>query len=241
MNELIDKLLPYERSLFFTLNGSDSDILDNMIWSFTGILTWIPMVLFIFYIAFRNQKLSESLLLVGAIILLAVLTDQISSSVFKPLFHRYRPTHHPDFMSFVDVVKDYRGGRYGFISGHATNSFGIATFLSLIFRNKLVMIFIFFWAVFNCYARIYLGVHFISDIIAGLIVGTLIGLFVYVIYTFCRVRILKASLVDKRKSIYYKKDGNTLAIGIISYITLVLLFSSYISSIPHSISLKSWF
>lgn len=237
MNESIDKLLPFEKNLFLALNGSDSIILDNAIWTYTGVLTWIPMVLFILYIAFRNQKLSEAFLVLGAIILLVVLTDQLSSSFFKPLFKRYRPTHHPDYMNLVDVVKGYRGGRYGFISGHATNSFGIAVFLSLLFRNKLVTIFMFFWAILNSYARIYLGVHFISDIVVGLIFGSLIGLLVYEIYIYFRVKLFKIP-VNKRKSIYSKKDGNILGIGIISYITIVLLFSSILSSIPHTISLK---
>ncbi len=237
LNESIDKFLPLEKDLFFALNGSDSVILDNAIWTYTGVLTWIPMVLFILYIVFRNQKLNEALLVLGAIILLIVLTDQLSSSFFKPLFKRYRPTHHPDYMNLVDVVKGYRGGRYGFISGHATNSFGIAVFLSLLFRNKLVTIFMLSWAILNSYARIYLGVHFISDIVVGLIFGSLIGLLVYEIYIFIRVKFFKIPSSEKRKSIYSKKDGKILGIGIISYITFVLLFSSFLSIIPHSFRL----
>ena len=121
MNELIDKLLPYERTLFFDLNGSNSVFWDNAMWTYTGVLTWIPMVLFILYIAFKNQLLKEGLLVLGSIALVILLSDQLSSSFFKPVFHRYRPTHHPDFKDFVDIVKEYRGGQYGFISGHATN------------------------------------------------------------------------------------------------------------------------
>ena len=238
LNESIDKFLPLEKDLFFALNGSDSVILDNAIWTYTGVLTWVPMVLFILYILFKKQKLSEAFLVLGTIVLLVVLTDQLSSSFFKPLFKRFRPTHHPDYMNLVDVVKGYRGGRYGFISGHATNSFGIAVFLSLLFRNKLVTIFMLFWAILNSYARIYLGVHFISDIVVGIIFGSLTGLLVYEIYIYMRVKLFKIPKSDKRKSIYSKKDGKILGIGIISYITLVLLFSSILSTIPHSITLK---
>lgn len=238
MNELIDKLLPFERELFFSLNGSNSELLDNIVWTYTGVLTWVPMLIFILYILFRNQKLTEGLLVLGSIIFLVVLTDQFSSSLVKPLFKRYRPTHHPDFMEFVDIVKEYRGGQYGFMSGHATNGMGIAVLLSLHFRNRLVTIFMITWALLSSYARVYLGVHFISDIVAGLFFGALLGFLVYKIYLFCRAKVLKIPLSYKNESIYSKKDGNTLGIGIISYISLVLLFSTILNSIPHSIIIK---
>ena len=235
MNELIDKLLPFERNIFFILNGSDSVLIDNAMWTFTGILTWIPMFLFIFYIVFRNQILWESLLILLAIVVLVVLADQISSSIFKPYFKRLRPTHHPDYMNLVDVVRDYRGGQYGFISGHATNSFSVAVFLSLLFKNRFVTMLTILWATINSYSRIYLGVHFISDIVGGLIIGSIIAFLVYEVYLWSRMRLFKLSPTEKRKSIYSKKDGNILAIGMISYIGLIILLSPFLTSISHSI------
>lgn len=235
MNELIDKLLPFERNVFIAINGSDSIFWDNFMWTYTGILTWIPMVVFIFYVAFRNQMLNEFLLVLGSLALVILLSDQLSSSFFKPIFKRHRPTHHVDFMDIVDIVNDYRGGQYGFISGHATNSFGLAVFLSLLFKNKFVTGLIIFWAALNSYSRIYLGVHFISDIVAGLFFGSLIGFLVYVIYVWIRVRFFKVAPSDKRKSIYSKKDGNTLAIGIITYLILIFLLSPFLNHLSHSI------
>jgi len=105
--------------------------------------------------------------------------DQVASSFFKPLFERFRPTHHPDFKEMVDIVNGYRGGRYGFISSHATNSFGLAVFISLLFRHRRVTISVVCWALLNSYTRIYLGVHFISDILAGIIVGTILAFLLY--------------------------------------------------------------
>ena len=219
----IDKFLPYERELFFAINGSDSSYLDSAMWIYSSLLTWLPMVLFILYIAFRNQKLNEALLVLGSLVLLFVLTDQISSSFFKPLFKRYRPTHHPDFMNLVEVVRNYRGGQYGFLSGHATNSFGLAVFFSFLFKNKYVTAFMIFWATLNSYSRIYLGVHFISDIVGGLILGTLLGFLVYKIYGWARIKLLKVPSSEIGKSIYSHNDGNTMSIGIISYIAFVFL------------------
>ena len=236
----IDKFLPLERELFFAVNGSESIYLDNAMWTYTSTLTWLPMVIFILYIAFRNQKLKEGLLVLGALVLLFVLTDQISSSFFKPLFKRFRPTHHPDFMNLVDVVRDYRGGKYGFISGHSTNSFGLAIFFSLLFKNKYVTAFMIFWAVLNSYTRVYLGVHFISDIIGGLILGTLIGFFVYEVYVWVSFKWFNDTGSKKRTSIYSQYDGNTLSVGIISYILFVFL-TSFLNTYFHNIFNNSSF
>lgn len=240
MNALIDKLLPYERDLFFAINGSESVFWDNAMWTYTGLLTWMPMLVFILYIAFRNQMLKEGLLVLCALALVILFSDQLSSSVFKPLFKRYRPTHHPDYKLLVDIVKDYRGGQYGFISGHATNSFGLAVFFALLFKNKYVTAFIIFWAALNSYSRIYLGVHFISDILAGLFFGSFIGFLVYELYAYARVRFFKTPPSEKRKSIYSKRDGNILGIGIISYITLIILLGPVLTSVSHSIIPKAW-
>lgn len=241
MNGLIDKLLPFERNLFLALNGSESIFWDNAMWTFTGIVTWVPMVLFILYIVFRNQLFKEALLVLVSIALAILLSDQLSSSFFKPLFHRYRPSHHPDYKDIVDLVKGFRGGQFGFISGHATNSFALAVFFSYLFKNRFVTIFILLWAVLNSYSRIYLGVHFISDILGGFVFGSLIGFLVYNIYVLVRVRFYKVPTIDKRKSIYSKNDSNTLAIGIISYMVLVIVLSPFLTSISHSIIPKAWF
>ena len=131
MKEFVESLIPLERTLFFAINGSDSLLLDNLMWTISGRYVWIPLYLFIFFLFFYKKPTKEAILLSVFFILVFVAADQISSSFFKPFFERYRPTHHPDFKDTVDIVNGYRGGRYGFISGHATNSFGLAVFLSL--------------------------------------------------------------------------------------------------------------
>ncbi len=233
MTELIDKLLPFERGLFLFLNGSDSSFLDNAMWTYTSMLTWLPMFAFILFITFKNQKLKEGLLVIVSVALVILLCDQISSALIKPAFKRFRPTHHPDYMNLVDIVRDYRGGLYGFISSHAANGFGIAIFFSLLFRNKFVTLFFIFWAALSSYSRIYLGVHFISDILGGLLLGSFIGLFVYQLYLWFRVWVFKIPIADMRKSIYSKRNGNILGVGIISYIVLVLLLSPFLTAISH--------
>lgn len=241
MSELINKFLPFEEGLFLALNGSDSLFWDNAMWAYTGLVTWLPMTLIILYIIFRNQQFKEGLLVLGAIVLVLLLSSIASSCFFKPLFKRFRPTHHPEYKDLVAIVNGFRGGDYGFISGHATNSFGLAFILTFIFRNQFVTISMMLWAGLNSYSRIYLGVHFISDIIAGFVIGALIGLLVYGIYTKVRLKYFEIPHIKKKNSIYSLKQGNILGAVIISYIAFVILLSPLLSSLSYLILPDGWF
>ena len=241
MRDFIDKLLPFENDLFLALNGGTSVFWKNAMWTYTGLVTWIPMVLFILYIAFRNQQVKEGLLVLGSILLILVLANVITELFFKPYFQRSRPSHHTDYKDIVIILNDFRGGDYGFISGHATNSFGFAFFFSRSFKNRFVTFSMMFWATLNSYSRVYLGVHFISDIVAGFIIGTLIGILVYKLYVWMRVRYFRIPTSDSRKTIYSEKMGNMLGIVILTYIALVILLSPLLSTFSHSIIPESWF
>lgn len=241
MSELIDKLLPFEHNLFLALNGSNSVFWDNAMWTFTGLITWIPMALVVLYLLFKNQDLKEGLLVLGSIMLVFIIASFASSLFFKPLFERYRPTHHPNYKHLVKIVNDFRGGSYGFISGHATNSFAIAFLISFIFRNHLVTTSLMLWAALNSYSRIYLGVHFISDIIAGFIVGFIIGYSVYLIYKKTREKYFKTPYFKTNQSIYSPTQGNVMGVFIISYTALVIILSPLLSSLSYLLLPDGWF
>ncbi len=174
----------------------------------------------------------EAFLVTLFFILVFVVSDQVSSSLFKPMFERFRPTHHPDFKDMVDIMNGYRGGRYGFISGHATNSFGLAVFLSLVFRVRWVTLSTLCWAAVNSYTRIYLGVHFISDILAGMLVGAMLAFLLYVLYFRLRNNLFHPSSFN-RQSAYSRSHSMLLSVFIVLYLLIIIIFSSILATLPH--------
>jgi undecaprenyl-diphosphatase len=221
---MLERLLDWERPLFFMLNGSNSPVLDRFMWLYSDMTVWIPVAVLIIVILVYRQPWREIVLIVLAIVLLVTLCDQFSSHVCKPLFMRFRPTHHPDFMNEVKTVFDYRGGLYGFISGHATNSFGFAMLISLLFRYRPFTFAVFLWAFLNAYSRIYLGVHFISDIVAGALAGICIGLFVYAAYVTARNKWSRGQ-TSKPADLYSEKQKQAIISGIFLTILVLLAFN----------------
>ncbi len=232
MKETIENILPLERDLFLLLNGSESPFLDDWMWTVSGRFVWIPLFLVILFLFFYKTPRKQALLVSLFIILVFVASDQFSSGLCKPFFERYRPTHHPDFKELVDIVNGYRGGRYGFISGHATNSFGLAVFLSLLFRNRAVTLTTLSWAALNSYTRVYLGVHFVSDILAGMLAGTLLA---FLLYRLMMLLMKRTTAIQPATAVtlYSRSHGNWLALFILSYLFLLTLFSPLLSSLPH--------
>lgn len=222
---MLEKILVYERDAFFTLNGSDSVFLDHFMWLYSGKAVWLPLAVFILLVLLYKKSWRESLLIVLAIVLVVTLCDQLASHVCKPLFTRFRPTHHPDFMEEVKTVFGYRGGRYGFISSHAANAFGFATLMSLIMRDKLLGWTLFLWAALTAYTRIYLGVHFISDIVPGMLVGLCFGYLVYRLYQYASVRVLGSSIG------YTSQQARLIVYAIAFTVLLMMLFHAPLASL----------
>ncbi|MGN0232915.1 MAG: phosphatase PAP2 family protein [Bacteroidaceae bacterium] len=172
---MLDQLITLDQTLLLAWNGSDSLFMDGLMWTLTQTLTWIPLLMGLVIMVFKNQRPSTGITIILCAILLVIFTDQISSSLCKPYFHRLRPTHTPGIADAVDLVNGYRGGMYGFFSSHAANSFGAAMFFTLVFRHTPTSLILFAWASLSSYTRIYLGVHYPFDILCGTIFGILSG------------------------------------------------------------------
>ncbi len=225
---MVEKILVYERDLFFMLNGSDSPFLDRFMWLYSGKAVWLPLAAFILIVLLYKKKWQESILILLAIVLVVTFCDQFASHVCKPIFTRFRPTHHPDFMDQVKTVFDYRGGKYGFISSHAANAFGFATFMSLLFRYWLFTWTIFLWAALTAYTRVYLGVHFISDIVPGAIAGVFFGWLVYWLYV--KARSLVPGTSGEASALYSDKQKRIIVYAIFIAVLLIAVFNVPLAS-----------
>ena len=176
-----DKILDIDRYLLLSLNGSDSLFWDGCMQVYTSMIVWMPLALVLVYMLLKNNSVKDFFVLLLMVTLVVLGTDQISSGFCKPFFERWRPTRDPELMYLVDVVNGYRCASYGFMSSHAANSFGIATFIMLLMRNRALSVSLVIWALINCYSRIYLGVHYCTDVIGGMIIGLIAGTLAYLV------------------------------------------------------------
>ena len=160
-----------------------SPFFDTFMWYVSKTTTWSLMLLALIIMLFRKNW-RQALFVILAIALTITLADQISSGIIKNLVERFRPTHSPEIGSLVHLVNGYKGGLYGFVSSHAANTIGVALFISLLFKRRYLTITLFFWASLVSYSRIYLGVHYLGDILGGICVGLLSGAIVYHLYLY---------------------------------------------------------
>lgn len=177
---MIEYLNNIDGQVFLFLNGLHLDAFDHAVKMFSGRFIWIPMYATILYILFRTCHLKQVMIYTAAIGLAILLTDQTCATFIRPFVERLRPANLDNPLSeFTHIVDGYRGGKYGFPSCHAANSFALAVFLSCLVARKRFVIFIFGWAILNSYSRIYLGVHYPGDLIVGATIGSFYGWLTY--------------------------------------------------------------
>ena len=126
--------------------------------------------------------MKQIMLVVGCVCLCVLISDGVVDYIVKPMVGRLRPSHDPVIKYSIDIVNGIRDTKYGFFSAHASNTFCIAVFFSLLVRNAKFVVAMISWSLLNCWTRMYLGVHYPSDIFVGLLWGGLVGAFVYYIY-----------------------------------------------------------
>jgi len=183
---MIDFLESLDHSIILAINGWNSPFWDEVMWVVSGKLTWIPFYLLLFYLFYKKGGLKRAGFFLICTIIAVAVADLASVHLFKDVFLRYRPSHNlllTDQLHFHKYADGnfYKGGTYGFVSSHAANFFAVCTFAFLALRKYYPRIFpyLFFVAVLIAYSRMYLGVHYFSDVFAGGVLGVTSALFSY--------------------------------------------------------------
>jgi undecaprenyl-diphosphatase len=159
------------------MNGHHSGAWDIIMFHVSGKPEWIPFyVLILGFLIWKYRW--KTLWLLLAVVIMITLSDQFAN-LLKSGVRRPRPCKDPEIGHLVHLVNDYCRGAYGFVSGHAANSFALATFVSLLFRKRWVTVGMLIWAVLVSYSRIYLGVHYPGDVLGGALLGCLVSWGVY--------------------------------------------------------------
>jgi len=180
MSSFLESVQSFDQSLFVFFNRiATHPFLDLLMPFFRESTFWIPFYLFLIVFVFVNFGKKGWVWLLFAFITV-LLTDQLSSSIIKNWVQRPRPCADPIFSDQVRLLLDHCSGGYSFTSSHATNHFGVATFLFITlgryFGKWKYLLFI--WAALICYAQVYVGVHYPLDVVFGAFLGFTIGHFV---------------------------------------------------------------
>lgn len=172
MTDLLQLLNQWDTDLLLAINGWHNGYWDTFMYAFSGKWVWVPMYAALLYVLARNLPWRTTLWCLVGVALCITFADQVGASLIRPWAERLRPANPENPVSdLVHIVNGYRGGRYGFPSCHAANTFGLAFYLMLVVRRKALTGLLVAWALVTCYSRAYLGVHYPGDLLAGALLG----------------------------------------------------------------------
>ncbi len=196
---MFDWIKDIDFSITLALNAAQTPFWDAIMLFFSAKLVWIPFYVAIIVALFspkmyglrslgyglcEPKKVFIQIALTGLIVtILTFLCTEQACNLFKNGFQRLRPGHNPLLEGLLNLPEG-RGGLYGFVSAHAANTFALATITSLIFRRGWYTAMMFVWATIVAFSRIYLSKHFMSDVVCGALLGTLIAYLIYLLYIY---------------------------------------------------------
>ena len=179
----ITELSGIDKYILYWFNGSNSLFEDGLVSLLTSGMTWIPLYIALFYLVMKNNDtMGQIMLIVGSIILCIILTGGIDDIFIKPWIGRVRPCNDPDINAHLNLITGQVESGFSFFSAHAANTMSLAVFLCLLIKDSIFKIVMIGWSLLNGWSRLYLGVHFPSDVLFGFLYGAVIGIIIFSFY-----------------------------------------------------------
>ncbi len=187
---MLEEILKLDTEIFIFLNNSGTSSFDGL-WTLLSrkeaniAVYLLGLLFFLKNKGFKSYKIKPiDVFYIFSLVLLMILISDQSANIFKDSFQRLRPCYNEIIQDSVRLVKESCGGKYGFFSAHASNSFSLAVFFGVLFRDfsKYPIYFTIIYASLISYSRIYLGVHYPLDIIFGALFGVINGMLIYKIH-----------------------------------------------------------
>jgi undecaprenyl-diphosphatase len=177
---MLQRILEWDRNAFVYLNNLGIEQFDGL-WSMaTNYSTWLPLFVIFFLLLLLKFTRREALLMALTVVLLAFFMD-LTTDFTKEFVSRLRPNHDTAINTPIRILRNPSG--FSFFSSHASISFSITTLMYLYLRKKVPWAWLFYiWPFLFSFSRIYIGVHFPTDIIAGALAGMLAAGLFYLLY-----------------------------------------------------------
>tara|TARA_B100001146_G_C16154655_1_gene422800 strand:+ start:329 stop:937 length:609 start_codon:yes stop_codon:yes gene_type:complete len=186
MNYMLKEVIEIDKNLMIWINNSLSNqVFDLLMPIVTNENLWVfPILILIGYLGYFSGKRGK--IAIGILLITTISCDAICAQILKPWIGRIRPSH--EIVDQINLLAS-KGGKWSFPSNHAANSFAAATVLSYFYeRFKIVS---YSLAFLIALSRIYVGVHYPGDILAGGIVGYSLAWIMLTLWVIIKMRELK--------------------------------------------------